>query len=261
MMKYRTSYVLPLLVLALVACKPDKPVPPTPIPPADTTGTQATGILRVTLVPEWEGEPLERFVEYRNFMDYRTTVEVLKLYLGDVRAIDGDDTVAVKDVDLFDLGEGPVAKNWTVEAGSWTSLRAALAVPDDLNYADPASYGAGHPLSVSNGTYWTWATGYRYVVFEGRYDADPASTDPLINAYAIHPGMGPSYVEFDLVPAGGITITEGNTTEIVVRLAVDRFFHSDTDEIDLLTENTAHGNNVPLQVKFVNNVVKSMSLE
>jgi hypothetical protein len=254
----KLSGFLPLLVVlfAFQACKPDEPIPPVTPPPTNTMGT-----LRVTLVPEWEGEPLQSFVEYRNFMDYRTTVEVLKMYLGDVRLVQGDDTLVVRDVDLFDLGDGPVSKDWTVTAGSWTSLRAALAVPDDLNYADPASYGAGHPLSVSNGTYWTWATGYRYVVFEGRYDTDPASTTPLIEAYAIHPGMGPSYVEFDLVPADGITITAGNTTEILVRVAVDRFFHSDTEQIDLETENTAHGNNVPLQVKFVNNVVKSMTLE
>lgn len=257
MMKNRSSFALSLLVvLGLGACKPDKPVPPTPIPLPSNTGT-----LRVTLVPEWEGQPLERFVEYRNFMDYRTTVEVLKLYMGDVRMVQGADTVAVKDVDLFDLGNGVVSKSWTASAGSWTSLRAALGVPDELNYADPASYAAGHPLSVSNGTYWTWATGYRYVVFEGRYNTDPLSTTPLITSYAIHPGMGPSYLEFDLVPAGGISITAGETTELVVRVAVDRFFHSDEFEIDLETENTAHGNNVPLQVKFVNNVVKSMTLE
>lgn len=245
-----------LLAMALVACQPDKPEPLTPVPPTPTTGT-----LRLTLVPQWEGQPLQTFTEYRNFMDYRTTVEVLKMYLGDVRLIQGNDTVLAKDVDLFDLGSGVVSKEWTVPAGSWTSLRAALAVPDELNYADPASYGPGHPLSVSNGTYWTWATGYRYVVFEGRYDADPASTAFLVNAYAIHPGMEPSYVEFDLAPADGITVTAGTTTELVVRVAVDRFFHSDEDTIDLATENTAHGSNVPLQWKFVNNVVKSMTLE
>ncbi len=252
------SISLLILTLALAGCEPNKPVPPTPIP---ATPPQEQGILSVTLIPEWEGQPMERFVEYRNFMDYRTTVEMLKLYWGDVRFVDGMDTTMVKDVDLFDLGNGPTTKQWSVPVGSWTSLRAALAVPDDLNNADPANYPSGHPLSVSNGTYWTWATGYRYVLFEGRYNTDPASTDVLTTSYAIHPGMAPSYKEFDLVPANGITITKDQTTEIVVRIAVDRFFHSAEDQIDLATENTAHGTNVPLQVKLVNNVIRSMELQ
>lgn len=244
-----------LFLSAMVACRSDRSVKPGPSPP------ESTGTLRMTLVPEWEGEPLETHHEYHNFMDYRVTVEMLKLYFGDVRAIDGQDTLGVKDVDLFDLGNGPVSKDWRVPPGTWVGLRAALGVPDDLNYADPANYGAGHPLSVSNGTYWTWATGYRYVLFEGRFDTDPAGTDDLIASYAIHPGMRPSYVEFDLVPSGGISVEAGGTTELVVRVAVDRFFHSDEHTINLETENSAHGNNLPLQWKLVNNVVKSMTLE
>jgi hypothetical protein len=256
MMKQGRILTMAVMLLALSACKPDKPIPPTPIPPAPTTG-----VLRITLVPEWEGDPLERFFEYRNFMEYRTTVEVLKLYLGDVRLVDGVDTLAIKDVDLFDLGNGAVSKYWPVKAGSWSGLRMALGVPDELNYADPANYGSGHPLSVSNGTYWTWATGYRYVVFEGRYDTDPSSTGTLVTSYAIHPGMEPSYLEFDLLPVPGVTIVAGDTTEVRVRVAVDRFFHSEEFQIDLETENTAHGNNLPLQWKFVNNVVRSMRVE
>ena len=256
-MKPSYTLLLPgLLALALVACKPDKPEPLTPIPPPPTTGT-----LRVTLVPEWEGEPLVTFNEYRNFMDYRTTVEVVTMYFGAVRLVEEADTLMVKDVDFFNLSNGVVSRSWSVPAGSHAKLRAMLGVPAELNYADPANYPIGHPLDVNNGTYWTWATGYRYVMFEGRYDTDPLSTGPLFNAYAIHPGMEPSLVEFELEPAGGITITAGGTTELVVRVAVDRFFHSDEHQIDLATENTAHGSNLPLQWKFVNNVIKSFTLE
>jgi len=249
------STLLLSALLALQACKPDEPIPPVTQPPV-TNGT-----LRITVVPEWEGEPLQRFFEYRNFMNYRTTVELVKFYFGDVRLVNGADSLLVKDVELFDLGNGPSVKEWTVPAGNWSLMHAALGVPAVLNYADPANYGAGHPLSVSNGTFWTWASGYRYVVFEGRYSEDPTSTAPLISAYAIHPGMEPSYFEFDLVPSNGITVTAGNTTDLVITVAVDRFFHSTEFEIDLATENSAHGNNVPLQLKLVNNVVESMTIE
>jgi hypothetical protein len=252
----KKSAVLIPIVLALVACtKPEKPTPPTPIPPAPSTGT-----LRITLVPEWEGQPLQFFTEYRNFMDYRTTVELVKVYFGNISMVEGTDTLLVKDVALFDLADDATV-DIPVPEGAWSTVHAMLGVPAELNYADPALYGVDHPLSVSNGTYWTWATGYRYVMFEGRYDPDPQSTATLMSAYAMHPGMEPSLVEFGLSPSAGITIVKGQTTELQVRVAVDRFFHSDEFQIDLATEHTAHGNNIPLQWKLVNNVVKSMTLE
>lgn len=258
-----TRYLLlPLLTsMVLVGCKPDDPDEPV-VPPTTQPPSGASGVLSVSILPEWEGEPLEYFTEYRNFMDYRTTVELLKMYFGDVRMIgEPGDTSMVKDVDLFDLGSGPVTKYWPVSVGEWAKLRAGLGVPAELNYADPANYGPGHPLSVSNGTFWTWASGYRYVMFEGRYDPDPESTADLVSAYSIHPGMDPSYIEFELGTGLPITITEGDTTSMIVHLAVDQFFHSADHQIDLATENSAHGSNLPLQWKLVNNVVLSMTVE
>lgn len=250
-----------MAALTLNSCKSDDPEDPV-VPPPVQPPAEGTGVLAVTILPEWEGQPLEFFTEYTNFMDYRTTVEVLKMYFGDVRMIGAPgDTSEVKDVDLFDLGSGPVTRYWPVIAGDWAKMRAGLGVPAELNYADPANYGPGHPLSVSNGTFWTWASGYRYVMFEGRYDPDPQSTATLVSAYSIHPGMDPSYIEFELGNGLPITITEGDTTAFVVHLAVDRFFHSTEYQIDLATENSAHGSNLPLQWKLVNNVVLSMSVE
>lgn len=251
------------VALPLAGCRVDPPVPPMPpvLPPVDTLAQDTTGVLRITLVPTWEGEPFQRFTEYRDHNDYRVTVELLKMYFGDMRLIAGDDTLAVKDVDLFVIDNGPVSLEWAVTAGSWTKFRAGLGVPAALNYADPANYGPGHPLSVSNGTYWTWATGYRYVMFEGRYDTDPQGTGPLIASYSIHPGMEPSYLEFELQPVGGIVVEAEQVTELVVGVAIEGFLHTDQYSIDLATENSAHGNNLPLQWKLVNNVVASFSVE
>ena len=244
-----------MLALALVGCKPDKPEPLTPMP------VTPTGTLRITMIPEWQGQPLQTFTEYRDHLDHRCTVEEAKLYWGEVKLGRDGDTLLAKDVELFNLNNGPVSRSWTVPTGTWSGLRAGLGVPPDLNYADPAAYASGHPLNVSNGTYWTWATGYRFVLFEGRYDSDPSSTATLINSYAIHPGMDPSYIHFELRPTNGITVQKDEVTELVIRVAVDRFLISDEYSIDLATENTAHGNNLPLQWKLVNNVVRSMTLE
>lgn len=239
----------------LAACRTDPP-----IPPAEEPG-QPKGTLRVTLIPEWEGEPLQFYYEYRNISDYRTTVEFLKFYWADLRLIDGMEETPFSTVELFDLQNGPVIKEWKVPPGAWTGLRTGLGLPHELNYSDPSLYGEGHPMSVNTGMYWTWATGYKFVLFDGRFDPDPASTAPLITGYSLHTGMDTCYTEMELMPVLPIVMAEDSVTNLVVRVAVDGFFHSNFGTVDLATENQSHLGNVSLALKFTNNVVQSFSIE
>jgi len=255
-MRYTHFASFALAVLVLSGCRKDESITPTPDPPVATTGK-----LRLTLVPEWEGQPMQRFTEYRNFSDYRMTIELLKMHLGEIQLLNADTVAFLADATYWDLGNGPVSQEWTVPVGSWPVFLAALGIRPELNYADPAAYGPNHPLNVSNGTYWNWATGYRFVMFEGRYDPDPASTATLISAFAIHTGMDTCYTDLDLTPSTPIVIEGDRTTEVVVRIAVDRFFYSSTGSIDLATENTAHGNNIPLALKFTRHVKESLSVQ
>jgi hypothetical protein len=246
-----------VLSVAFTACRKDDPIPtPLPDPEPVTKGT-----FRLTLVPEWEGQPLALYTEYRNYMDQRVNVELLKMYWGELRLFNGPYEWVMKDVAYFNLGPGAVSIAMPVDTGMYAGLRAGLGVPNALNMSDPAVYSAGHPLNVNNGTYWTWATGYRFLMFEGRYDLDPQSTAPLIASYALHPGMEPCYLPLEFQPSGGVRILPGAETELVVKVAVDRFFHSPTGNIDLATENTAHGQNLPLAIKLAENAVQSMSVE
>lgn len=247
--------VLVGLLLGLSGCRRDQVIPPSVQPSA------SSGTLRVTLVPEWEGAPLQFYHEYRNVSDYRLTVEFLKFYWGDIRLINGLETMAVSPVELFDMQNGPVTKEWKLSPGTWTGLRTGLGLPSELNHTDPALYPAEHPMSVNYGMYWTWASGYKFVLFDGRYDPDPLSTAPFVNAYAIHTGMDTCYVEMDLLPVLPIAIAQDSTTNVIVRIAVDEFFYSNSDTIDLATEYASHGGNAPLALKFTRNVVRSFSIE
>lgn len=190
------------------------------------------------------------YTEYRNFSDYRTTVEMLKLYLGDLRLVANDDSAHVASVAYFDIEGGRDTAEWNVPVGTYTALHAGLGVPESINHSDPAAYAGGHPLSIDNGTHWNWNTGYRFVLFEGRYDPDPASTGVLLNAFSLHTGLDTAYMELQLVPSQPIVIAEGATTELVVRVAVDRFFHGPAGTVDLATENQAHGSEPVLNMKI-----------
>ncbi|MBX2972976.1 MAG: hypothetical protein KF797_07730 [Flavobacteriales bacterium] len=247
-----------ILPLAMVACRPDDPVEPTP-PPPPTTGT-----LKVVIRPTWNGAPFEMYETYHNVSDYRVKVELLKFYLGNVRLVNDDASTTVKDVELFDLRFNGDTVLWSgVQPGTWDRLSFGLGVPQALNDALASTYPRGHALSLDHGTYWSWGAGYRFVMFDGKYDTDGAGTGPVLQPFSMHTGFNICYRELDLPLAAPLDITVGNTSTLVLELAVDRFFHSDTDTLDLQTEHASHGSDPThaLALKLTNNVVHSFTVQ
>ena len=109
--------------------------------------------------------------------------------------------------------------------------------------------------------HWSWASGYKFVFFDGRYDPDPASSAPFVHTFLFQSGMDTCYMEMDLLPVLPITVSKDNTTDLVVHVAVDKFFHSSFGTIDLATEYEVHESNITLAMKFTHNVVQSFSIE
>jgi len=247
---------LALGLLAMSGCKPDPVEPDPPPPPVSTTGT-----LRLQIQPTWDGVPFALNAVYHNVSNYRVKVELLKFYLGNMRLLSGTDTVLVKDVALFDQNNGQLSMTAIVAPGTWTGFAAGLGVPMALNDADPVVYGPGHPLDLANATYWSWGSAYRFVMFDGRYDTDPNGTAAPANGFSMHTGLNPLYREFELSLGSGITTSVGNTTTLNLGMAVDAFFYSPTDTLDLATENQSHGNDLPLAMKLTDNVVRSLSVQ
>ena len=255
----RSIFLLTLAsgLLAMPGCKPDPVEPdPLPAPPVSTTGT-----LRIQVQPTWEGVPFALNTVYHNVSNYRVKVELLKFYLGNMRLFSGSDTVLVKDVALFDLNNGQLSMTASVPLGTWTGFAAGLGVPMVLNDADPVDYGPGHPLDLANATYWSWGSAYRFVMFDGRYDTDPDGTATPANGFSMHTGLNPLYREFELSVGNGITTSVGNTTTLTLSMAVDAFFYSPTDTLDLVIENQSHGDNGPLSIELTDNVIRSLSVE
>lgn len=248
-------FVVLVLPLTLVTCKQGQPVPPEP---------ELIGTLRVVIRPTWDGMPFHMNEVYHNVSGYRVKVEALKFYLGDVRFVDDGFFAAAKDVSYFDLQHDGDTVVWNnVPTGTWTSLRMGLGVPQALNDADPIVYPPGHPLSLALGTYWTWATAYRFVMFDGRYDLDGAGTGPVQQPFSMHTGVNVCYREFDLPLATPLVVNGTSTSTVVLELAVDRFFHSDGEVLDLATENQTHGNDPAhvVALKLTNNVINAFSAQ
>lgn len=242
-------------VTLLSACRTDEPVPP-------SLGSAAnTATLRLNVVPEWEGAPFELFTEYRAPYDYRFQVEMLRLYLSEWRLVNGDGALDVEDVRLLDLGDGPFALDLKVPPGTWYGVRAGLGIPQDLNHTDPAIYPFGHPMHVFSGMTWNWVDGYKFMVFDGRYDPDPFSTGPLIPGFSVHTGRDTCYTDVDLFPTLPFRTAKDSVTQLTLHIAVDGFLGTTADTVDVTVENQSHGENVPLAMKITRNVVRSMHIE
>ena len=220
------------------------------------------GQFELTIEADWGGQPFATNTEYLNVTDYRVFVDQLRAYLADMRLVSATDTIALLDVDLVNLGTGPTTMTFSVPAGTYTGLITGIGLPGDLNNSDPAQYPQGHPLSLSNGTYWTWTTGYRFIIFDGRYDTDPNGTGNVLPTFSIHAGLDTCYTETQLQPLLPITITEGLTRQATLRVHVDRFFHSPTDTLDLQVDNQFHGgSNIDVALRFVELVKGAMELQ
>jgi hypothetical protein len=172
-----------------------------------------------------------------------------------------DGVKRLSDIELANLATGMQRFVFPLDSGSYQGMRLGLGVPSALNFSDPANYQQGHPLSVSQGTYWTWTTGYRFIVFDGRYDTIPDGTATILPVFSIHPGLDTCYRVLDFVlPDQGVT-PEGDTLRLTLSFDVSRFFHGNGDALDLAVDNQAHGDNIQLDTRFMDLVVGATTLE
>jgi hypothetical protein len=256
----KNALFLLLLVVLFASCKKDKP-DPDPIPNPDPQPT----LLKMELTAWFEDEVLEAGKVYHNVSNYRVNVTELKLYLAHVHAVrDNGEIQNLTDIAFFDLTNGSASLTLSnVPPGNYTGLGFGIGVPQEMNSpANPgfniAIYDSNHPLSVTNNMYWTWATGYRFVIFDGRYDVDAESDDPLINGYSFHTGMDESYREVHFNDIN-FAVTAHETNEIFLDFAVDRFYYSDGDTIDVAVDNQSHGTNQQLSDRVSDHIQQAVS--
>ncbi|MBK9175385.1 MAG: hypothetical protein IPM46_03430 [Flavobacteriales bacterium] len=247
----RTPLLIAGSLLLISACRKDEPVGAGP----------GQAILRIDVVPEWEGQPFTAFTEYRAPGNYRFQAEMLRMYLSDLRLVNASDEQVLEQVRLLDLGTGPKQFELIAPEGEWLGLRSGIGLPHDLNYSNTSLFDQDHPMSVNTGMYWSWATGYKFVLFDGRYDPDPLGTGALLAPFSVHTGMDTCFTEVDLFPALPFSTALGTTTSLTLRVDVSGFLLNGPDTINVTTENQSHGGNLPLALKLTRNVRRSMRIE
>lgn len=244
------------LFTLLAGCRKDPSVPPVVVGEDD-----GEGWVRLKFVPLWEGAPFVPFTELQNISGYRVQVEKVQFYVSDLRLATSTRTSDQLEVMFIDLIDGPMDTLLKVPSGDWTDLKFGLGVPEGLNHSDPVLYANDHPLSSANGMHWDWAMGYIFTKFEGRHDVTSGSSGPFPSTFSIHTGFDTAFVNVDLPSLAAVNVVKDDTITLNVNVAIDRFFHSAGDTIDLATEYMSHGTNVPLSLKLARNVSAAFSIE
>jgi len=153
----------------------------------------------------------------------------------------------------------PEVANYTVgniAAGDYPGIRFSVGVPANLNTQagadakDITEYPSTHPLSFQTPSmYWSWNTGYIFLRIDGRYDST-ADNVPNEN-FRLHVGNNPNLKELHF--PGAYTVNASTDRVLNFEIDYEKFF----DDLDILTENTLHGNST-LAAKITDNYTKAI---
>jgi hypothetical protein len=257
------SILYPAIILSLISftgCEKDKPLP-NPVP-QDTTGT-----LELEVLATMNGAPMEAFTIFENVNGQRAIIEEFKFYLGELSLKNASDTeVAIKDVAFFDLLNNKNKLAVKLPEGNYSHLKFYAGVPDALNGTNnpdftASVYGQDHPLSIFNGMYWTWATGYIFLKVEGKIDTSATQNQTPLRNYFYHVGTQAFYAVKEF-PNTNFEIKRGETKKILLRLEYNDLFSNDFETINMATESFTHTtDNISLAQRVFSNFLNGLQLE
>ena len=243
--------VLPIAALLVLAgCRVDPSVEP--VVPSQ--------VLKITFRPVWNGPDFDKQNVYLSAANERVLIQQVKFYVSPI-ALAGDTNVTVSEAELLDLTNGPEVRWMRAPLGSYDSLRYGLGVPQYLNHRDITLVVPPDPLDFSQGMYWTWATMYRFMIFEGRYDTDPSGSGTPPYQFSLHTGRDESYRDrMILLP---LELTADDTAEIVLDVDIARFFTDGDQVLDLSQGPQSHGESqsLPQSQKLSDLAVKAINPE
>ncbi len=225
-----------LALAAFAGCRHDPPVEPEP--PGGGGQDTPSGTLRITFRPLWDGGDFDKTNVYLSAANERVLIQQVKFYLSPL-VFTGDTAVTASEAVLLNVVDGPVERIFDLPPGTYDSLHFGLGLPYGLNHADITGIDPASDLGAGTGMYWTWATMYRFMVFEGRYDTDPAGTGTPPYQFSLHTGRDECYRERTI--ATPMAVLDGDTTDLVIDVEIAHFFTDGDQVLDLSQGPQSHG--------------------
>ena len=195
-------------------------------------------------------------------LDYQLKIEKLMLYISEIKLVDNDgQSHDFAGIFYVDASNGTSSFTASIPEGNYSRLDFAIGVPQSMNGTqnpefDAALYNANHPLSLNNGMYWTWNTGYRFVLIDGRCNTDPQVDEEFETLVSIHTGK--EYCFRNTSRNLNYTAIKDGTGKITLTFDVHGFLASPDDVIDIAIDNQSHGTNEALANRVSDNVIISI---
>jgi len=195
-------------------------------------------------------------------LGYNLKIEKLMLYISEMKLVDSDgESFDFADILYVDASDGVTSFSTTIPEGSYTRLDFAIGVPQSMNGTqnpdfDAALYSPNHALSLNNGMYWTWNTGYRFVLIDGRCNTDPMIDEEFETLLSIHTGK--DYCFRNTSRNLNFTAIKDGIGKITLTFDVHGFLASPDDVIDIAIDNQSHGTNEGLANRVSDNVILSI---
>lgn len=169
-------------------------------------------------------------LDYLNAAGNNYSVSTLKYYITNIVLVsDAGKEVALNRVNLIDAFGNATIEPITLPNGHYTHMRFIFGV-------DPVRNSTGEQsgdLDPSLGMFWSWSTGYRFMIHEGKY-LDKNNT---AQNYVLHLGTQAAASDIDL-PIG-LTI-DGEDKNAYVSFNINNFYNSPV--IDFNDDNDRHSN-------------------
>lgn len=224
------------LMFAFSSCEKDLPLPD----PGINKG-KVELIFRVA----GNGSPLEFNSLFIGPNNYRMFVEEFKFYASNIALKDSEGKIVpIVDVALLNFSNGLVRVEGIVDPGTYTSIEMGIGVEETLNGTNnpgfnPSEYQNDHPLSIYNGMYWTWATGYIFMKIEGKIDTSATQDQTPLLSYFYHIGMDTLYQtkQFDLT---NFEVNKAQTSKLEFMIDVNDLFVGSAGTIDMRVNNRTH---------------------
>jgi len=196
---------------------------------------------------------------YDDYLGRKYRVELLKLYLSNLSLEKADGTRTVlSDVNLIDYTTLSLLDvNADIDTGLYVNLHFGVGLDSLMNASDPVDFPPSHPLSITQNTYWSWASKYKFFMLEGRVDTLGSQSPDVIFSY--HSGFDTLYKEIT-IPLEDIFMTsEGDS--LVLEFDLGTAVNGDAGVIDFVEESFSHSESeFEIVERISNNLVNAFSI-
>ncbi|RLD26189.1 MAG: hypothetical protein DRI54_03340 [Bacteroidetes bacterium] len=203
-----------------------------------------------------------------DYLDYQVKFEKMLLYVSNLYVVNEDGKIIHgKEIYLIDASADHNRLAFVVPPGVYSKIGFYIGVPIELNGTDSvlnpdfdaSLYSPNHPLSLSNGMYWTWNSGYRFILMDGRTNTDPMVDDVFETLLSIHTGKDYSFRGTEASIDLAAPIKKGGKLNFT--FDIESFLNHPDDVIDIAIDNQSHGTNASLANRLSDNAIKSVEIK